>query len=140
VRGFNRPKLGRSAQIRRKRGAGQLSQDMMQEIVRRCLALRAQWFGKPQAGIPACSRRLTLRRQVWPVSPIGPRRETQFVQVDRVGSPEGGVFTAKVFRLLVRWRSSLQLCRQRGSWCSLGQRPNLRHRKAGERIVRQNVN
>jgi hypothetical protein len=113
-------KARRSAEIRRKRGAGQLSQDMMREIVRRCLALWAQWFGKPQIGIPAYSRRLTLRRRVWPVCLIGPRRETQFVQVDRVGNSEGGVFAAMAFRLLARWRSSLQLCRQRGSWCSVG--------------------
>ena len=100
MRGFNRPKLGQSAQIRRKRGAGQLSQDMMHEIVRRCLALRAQWFGKPQTGIPACSRRLTLRRRLSAVSIIGPRRETQFAQVDRVGSPEGGVFHSESFSII----------------------------------------
>jgi hypothetical protein len=113
-------KAGRSTEIRRKRGAGQLSQDMMREIVRRCLALWAQWFGKPRIGMRACFHRLTLRRRVWPVCLIGPRRETQFVQVDRVGSPEGGVFAAMAFRLLARWRFSLQLCRQRGSWCSVG--------------------
>jgi hypothetical protein len=73
----NRPKLRRSAEIRRNGDAGQLSQDMMREIVGRSLAQCGRnGSASLRMAFPCAPAGLTFRGQTWPVGLIGPRRET----------------------------------------------------------------
>lgn len=54
-------------------------------------AVCVQWFGKPWAVLPTAPAGLTEGWRAWPVSLIGPRRESPFAQRENIGRPEGGL-------------------------------------------------